>query len=314
MKKLYALCISFLLLFSIVPAIAADEYPQYILDAQAAIEQAQQEIADAQEEDIDTANAEGFLGKVGIMLSDAIAAYEEGDLETAEETASWVVELSLEISQYFPEEDEDEDDEITDTLSDYPWRILRLLQLQKTLDYTARASQAVKEYIEDHDGETEGLDDIIQEMDDLLERAQNVDVDSENFQDEFVSILKGARKNIKAFKSLTRPELRIIGEHKDLKKELRNIKRDVRDEYKEKIAEAREDIKRFRVLKFFERIGFEDEELIEQIQNKEISAKEALAAFKQDYKKFSRKDKKAFRETVGENIKESFNNRAGGRR
>jgi hypothetical protein len=288
-----------MLLLSLMPAVVAEELPQYLLDAQAAVDDAKALIEEAEAEGVDTTYAWAIMCKLEGLLNMVIEDYLAGDTQGSEDLAIVVIEIAEKIDEYLYTDNEDGDYFEIDTMVHPPGRAYRWLQLQKHVDFRAQAGQVIIDAIDNEGGDTSELEPVVESLNDLLDEIKMTDPTEPSFNKDYVDFKKQANDLVREFRAYAVVELALF-DTTQLKEDIANLRDNVFEDYRQQIQDARELFSEFRAKRLIEKIGMQDDEVYNMLDNGEITAKEAMQMLRAKYAELSPKEKQQVRAGVKE--------------
>lgn len=217
-------------------------------------------------------------------------------------------ENETEIDDDFENEtevDDDTENEI-EIMHNLHGKRMRLLQLEKAIYRRILEGEAIISFLKEKGKDTTNLEAIIEELKILKSEAETLR-NSDNIREsvkKFIAIKKDAKSLVKKF----RREIRKIIDV-NLKRELKQRLREVRDEQKEKLKNLIEEIKnelkeihKEEIKAFLEELGEVKPELLKKIENGEINRTE----IKERLEKMLRLKDKRERERIKIKLKEKI--------
>lgn len=268
MKRVYALFVVVLMLFSVLPAVFAEDTDD----------------SSTNTETSDVAAAGGEESGTG----EGTDTTEEATEEEAEEVEEEAID--------------DETEEETELISESNFgATVRLLQLEKAVTKSYLIGREVINVLSEKGEDVSELESLLVEIEVLKDELSTLDPNSETAVDDFVNIKRDIKDLNKQFKRIASPLLSANDKQaiRDAIKDneaLASLNQEIRDELRELNAN--------RVGKALDRMGASDPELVDKIESGDATPAEVKAALKEAYKGLGAEEKKAARAKVKAAIKE----------
>lgn len=313
-----------------------DEATEEIADAEEEIAKAEDKIAEAETDGEEVSASLVLLERAIDYLDDAKLAFDAGDYIEAEDLADQAEDFAAdarmkylgktleeleedeadeedsdETGEELGDDDEDEDnedakiEEETEEFSSNLGAQVRLSVLKKKLSWAVSRGEIVVDHLENNNdsNSTEYIANLNNILDDLNSIIDEIDVmlksDSELSVDDYVSLRKDAWSLVRDFKKIvwanTTPEQR-----QDLKKLLREADYSFLDKLKDETKNLIRRHNANKIAEISELLGKDNSDLVNDIKEGIVNAKEARDLIREEYKAATDRAKEQFRDRVEE--------------